>query len=54
MKKAIGYIVILVPIVLVGIRWRAWEGLGFLILSLVAAFLCTAWGDYCFSRENQK
>lgn len=54
-KKWIGYVVILVPIIIVAIKWRVWNGgIGGLILALIAVFNCVVWTDIYEQRKKKK
>lgn len=54
-KKWIGYVVILVPIIIVAIKWRVWNGgIGGLILAEIAVLNCTIWTNQKRNSHEQE
>lgn len=55
MKKWIGYAVIILPIIAVGIKWRVWDSdFGGWVLAMVAVLNCTLWRNYYEQRQKKK
>lgn len=51
--KWIGYVVIIVPILIVAWKWHVWDGgIGGLILAEIAVLNCTIWTDHCDKHKK--